>query len=95
MSDDDNRKPVWPWIVAVVILLPILYVALFGPAVLLYWWLDDNSPRWLLMWLHAPDPLDWLIENLPDSLSSYLQFWYRDVYLDWWRDLGVALHDRD
>ena len=30
MSDD--RKPVWPWIVVLLIGLPVLYVALFGPA---------------------------------------------------------------
>ena len=28
----DERKPLWPWIVALLIGLPVLYVASFGPA---------------------------------------------------------------
>jgi len=28
----DERKPVWPWIVALLIGLPVMYVASFGPA---------------------------------------------------------------
>ena len=34
MSDD--RKPLWPWVVALLIGLPVLYVASFGPAMALY-----------------------------------------------------------
>jgi hypothetical protein len=30
MSDD--RRPVWPWIAALLVGLPVLYVASFGPA---------------------------------------------------------------
>src|SRR5262245_66586319 len=37
MSDD--RKPFWPWIVALLIGLPVLYVASFGPAC----WLADRG----------------------------------------------------
>ena len=29
---DDRKKPLWPWIVALLIGLPVLYVASFGPA---------------------------------------------------------------
>ena len=36
MSDD--RKPLWPWIVALLIGLPVVYVASFGPAC----WLADR-----------------------------------------------------
>jgi hypothetical protein len=93
MSDDD-RKPVWPWIVAVLIGLPIVYVAMFGPAVCLFWRLDDDSPRWVITWLHAPDPLDWLIDTLPESQSEPLTFLYRQTYLGWWRDLGLTLQGR-
>lgn len=32
MSDDRKKKPLWPWIVALLIGLPGLYVASFGPA---------------------------------------------------------------
>jgi hypothetical protein len=30
--DDDRKKPLWPWIAALLIGLPVLYVASFGPA---------------------------------------------------------------
>src|SRR5262245_50991401 len=32
MTMSDDGKPVWPWIVALLIGLPVLYVASFGPA---------------------------------------------------------------
>jgi hypothetical protein len=35
----DERKPLWPWIVALLIGLPVLYVASFGPAC----WLADRQ----------------------------------------------------
>jgi hypothetical protein len=28
---NDRQKPTWPWIVAVLIALPVLYIASFGP----------------------------------------------------------------
>jgi hypothetical protein len=30
---DDRKKPLWPWIVALLIGLPVSYIASFGPAV--------------------------------------------------------------
>ncbi len=45
MSDD--RRPLWPWIVALLIGLPVLYVASFGPAC----WLADRYPSvWIVVW---------------------------------------------
>jgi hypothetical protein len=35
----DEWKPLWPWIVALLIGLPVLYVASFGPAC----WLTDHE----------------------------------------------------
>jgi hypothetical protein len=35
---EDRQKPVWAWIVALLIGLPVLYVASFGPAC----WLDER-----------------------------------------------------
>jgi hypothetical protein len=35
---DDRKKPLWPWIVALLVGLPVLYVASFGPAC----WLADR-----------------------------------------------------
>jgi hypothetical protein len=36
---DDRKKPLWPWIVALLIGLPVLYVASFGPAC----WFASNT----------------------------------------------------
>ncbi len=36
---DERKRPIWPWIVALLIGLPMLYVASFGPAC----WLADRD----------------------------------------------------
>ncbi len=36
---DDSERPLWTWIAAVLIGLPVLYVASFGPAC----WLEDRA----------------------------------------------------
>jgi hypothetical protein len=36
---DDRKKPLWPWIVALLIGLPVFYVASFGPAC---WWFAEE-----------------------------------------------------
>ena len=41
---DKERSPVWPWIVALLVGLPVLYVASFGPAC---WLADRYSDRCL------------------------------------------------
>ena len=46
---DDRKKPLWPWIVAVLIGLPVLYVASFGPAC----WLCEKQ--------FAPTHVAWII----------------------------------
>jgi hypothetical protein len=37
---DDRKKPLWPWIVAVLIGPPLIYVASFGPAC----WFSASDP---------------------------------------------------
>jgi hypothetical protein len=37
---DDRKKPIWPWIVALLVGLPVLYVASFGPAC----WISSRVP---------------------------------------------------
>jgi hypothetical protein len=81
---DDRKAPVFQWIAAVLIFLPILYVAAFGPAMCLNCALDD-PPRWVQSWLYAPDPLDWFIEA---NKSARLYFLYHNMYLGWWGRLG-------
>src|SRR5689334_1826705 len=45
MSDECKIR-VWPWIVALLIGLPVLYVASFGPACWACSRLDDRHPDW-------------------------------------------------
>ena len=35
---DDRKRSVWPWIVALLIGLPVLYIASFGPACWIFRW---------------------------------------------------------
>jgi hypothetical protein len=67
----DERKPVWPWIVAVLIGLPVLYVGLLGPA----FWLADLG-------LPSPEPyrpLARLAAKHPGILRESF-FAYTDVF---------------
>jgi hypothetical protein len=70
----DRKQPIWPWIAALLIGLPVLYVASFGPAC---WWramtLPDNqsttvAPR--VYW-----PIGWLAANSPPYSRDGI-FWY-------------------
>jgi hypothetical protein len=71
----DERKPLWPWIVALLIGLPVLYVASFGPAC---WWFSDESFIGVTHFRVIPRfywPVEWLIRNGPDFIASPL-LWY-------------------
>lgn len=48
----EQRKPLWPWIVALPILLPGLYVASFGPACWITSW--SNGEKSLLPVVYWP-----------------------------------------
>jgi hypothetical protein len=52
----DKRKALWPWIVALLIGLPVLYVASFGPAFSVWWSAAaaDNQ-QWHSLVLFAPE----------------------------------------
>ena len=59
MSDD--RKPLWPWLAALLLGLPVLYVASFGPAC----WVSARVPAlhsgfdqvyWPLGWMAVRGP---------------------------------------
>jgi hypothetical protein len=73
MSD---RKPVWPWIVALLIGLPAMYVASFGPAC----WFVSRAPflseRLLVVYL----PLDRVAWEYPESFSETLD-WYGSLFM--------------
>jgi len=84
---DERRTPLWPWIVVLLVGLPVLYIASFGPAC---WWLskckipdphlDYDEPLDIPHDLapHAPHvywPMGWLAAFGPRPISRLL-FWY-------------------
>lgn len=83
--NDERKKSVWPWMLALLIGLPVLYVAAFGPAVFLWHQLDH--PYWIGVYLDAPDPIDWVIQYLPEPMSNRLNEGYYSYY-SWWRSLA-------
>jgi hypothetical protein len=72
---NNDRKPVWPWIVALLIGLPVLYVASFGPAC---WMFSDELVSYdhlscmyrplIRLTFHGP-------EIVQQSLRTYVRFW--------------------
>jgi hypothetical protein len=81
MSEGRNKSGVWPWIVALLIGLPVLYVTSWGPVA----WLVNQD--WCPWCLHAAElyfysPLRWALESGPSWLSDGLWWW---IYL--WADL--------
>jgi len=85
----DERKPLWPWMVALLIGLPGLYVASFGPACWAMGLVDSGSavvstvfrPMMVLI-IHGPAPIS-------DALSRYANVFSQDsltvepVDLEW------------
>src|SRR5262245_48081878 len=75
---DDRKKSVWPWIVALLIGLPVLYVASFGPAC----WITSHAN------VGAPPipavyrPLTWAMS--PDSYTTInrVSTWYAKLGAD-------------
>jgi hypothetical protein len=55
---DERKKPLWPWIVALLIGLPVMYVASFGPAC---WWFSKEP-------ITAIDPF---AETVPAVARAY------------------------
>src|SRR5262245_20955652 len=91
----EERKPLWPWIVALLIGLPVLYVASFGPAC----WMADKdylSDRnvWLvyrpIIWTYwkAPSPMD-------IAIGRWIQFWRAAEYADDLYEPGPVLFEVD
>jgi hypothetical protein len=72
----DRKRPLWPYIVALLIGLPVLYVASFGPAC----WIVSRVPLLSQRLLFVYRPLDWAAWELPDSVSETLD-WYGNLIL--------------
>ncbi len=72
---DDRKKPLWPWIVTLLIGLPVLYVALFGPAC---WLATSWAP------LRGPvnsiySPAAWAYFKTPKNAVGKAIIWYANV----------------
>src|SRR5262245_17837171 len=81
---DDRKTPLWPWIVALVIGLPVMYAALSGP---LSWmrrsWLFGNP---VAEWCDRPFEI--AVVRGPEWVSEPL-FQYRSLFLtDDEREIG-------
>jgi len=71
----DKRKPLWPWIAALLIGLLLLYVASFGPAC----WVNQRTGRGGRLLVTTYRPLLWIADSL---------HWYRP--LEWYTRLGIS-----
>jgi hypothetical protein len=73
----DRKNPLWPWIVALLIGLPVLYVLSFGPTFCLM--TRGMAPR--VSWF-AYRPVVWLTFHGPApmkrALRQYAEFWTSD-----------------
>jgi len=61
----------WPWIVSLLIGLPVLYVATFGSACWLAYWLD-KEPDWQESLLVAYRPLLFSVARCPTQVQDAL-----------------------
>ncbi len=68
---DDRKTPLWPWIAALLIGLPVLYVASFGPAC---WLCENDVIAQRHAWL-AYRPITWTCTKAPDTISNAILFY--------------------
>ncbi len=80
---DDRKKLLNPWIVGVLIGLPVLYVASFGPAC----WVTSRTGAGAALLPSAYRPVTWIWERSPTPVAglfkSYAKFGSRDGW-DWY-----------
>jgi hypothetical protein len=69
----DERRPLWPWIAALLIGLPVLYVLSFGPAC----WVASRNRAALLSLNSVYLPIGWTLEHGPQVVSNSLEFYVR------------------
>ena len=86
---DERRKPTWPWIIVVLLGLPVLYVASFGPACWLvrHRWISRSTAA------HAYRPIIKYTRFTP-AWAKHAIVWYGgrdDYYGHTFVDLGVRL----
>lgn len=85
---DTARKPLWPKIVATVVLLPALYVASYGPAMAMI--IAGILPECTvspLVYAHAP--LRLALDKAPPAIQrAHAAYWW------WWVETGDELASR-
>jgi hypothetical protein len=80
----DRKTPLWPWIVALLIGLPVMYVASFGPAC---WLTADPRPIDPLGRRLRPSSgmiIYWPLGRLADRGPIFVASWLR-----WWMHVGA------
>jgi hypothetical protein len=88
---EQKKRTVWPWIVVILVALPILYVASFGPAC---WLAGDWTERNTFANTIIPNayyPILWLARlDRPEIAPGVLESGWFDDYVYWyatlWRD---------
>ena len=63
--NDDRKKPLWPWIVALLIGLPVLYVLSSGPTVTMAWRDEVTFPPGLPIALSDRCQDEWWTNCMP------------------------------
>jgi hypothetical protein len=82
--NDDRKKPLWPWIAALLIGLPVLYVFSSGPTRVVAcrryslnaanaWDVAIIANRW---WMTVYAPLCWLSENSEQPCAKVLDSYW-------------------
>ena len=71
---DDHKKPFWPWIVALLIGLPVLYVASFGPAC----WITSRANRCASVIGTVYKPMTWAMSSDDETLWRLIT-WYAEI----------------
>jgi hypothetical protein len=82
---DKERNPVWPWIATVLIGLPMLYVASFGPAC----WITSHLGRDDSTVETAYLPIFWAWDFLPKPIQSGLRSYGTLGAADGWGWIGT------
>jgi hypothetical protein len=100
---NEQRKPVWPWIAALLVGLPVLYVASFGPAC---WWFSRSENRYPVLsgalrpLPFAPRiyfPIGWMNAHGPKFIAKPIEWYatlgtpYVGVRKEWGQEIGVVL----
>src|SRR5262249_14434636 len=70
---DERKTRVWSWIVALLIALPVMYVASFGPAC---WLCENRTLNQQSAWI-AFRPLTWLCAHGPKPVRASLRQYAR------------------